>query len=61
MFVGAISIAEKARQLQEVPDLILATDMLDLAGFRGQMGPVQAGVPTILYFHENQISYPWSA
>ncbi|MEM1220660.1 MAG: DUF3524 domain-containing protein, partial [Bacteroidota bacterium] len=29
-------------------------------GFRGQIGARLAAVPTILYFHENQISYPWS-
>ncbi|MEM1220563.1 MAG: DUF3524 domain-containing protein, partial [Bacteroidota bacterium] len=32
MFVGAISLGEQARAKDEIPDLILATDMLALAG-----------------------------
>lgn len=39
-------------------DLVVATDMLDLAAFRGLApGPV-CGLPMLLYFHENQFAYP---
>lgn len=38
-------------------DLIIATSMTDLSALRG-MQPRIAGVPTILYFHENQFDYP---
>jgi glycosyltransferase involved in cell wall biosynthesis len=42
----------------ETFDLILATDMLDLAAFLGLTRDLTAGVPTALYFHENQLTYP---
>lgn len=61
MFGGAVSLAKKVLQSNEPYDLILATDMLDLSTFLGLWH--QAGrskIPTVLYFHENQITYPWS-
>ncbi len=39
-------------------DLILATDMLDLATFLGLTRDLTAGIPTAIYFHENQLTYP---
>jgi glycosyltransferase involved in cell wall biosynthesis len=42
------------------PDRILATDMLDLSTFLALTRDLTAGVPALLYFHENQITYPWS-
>ena len=42
------------------PDLILATDMLDLAGFLALTRTQTAHLPVAIYFHENQIAYPWS-
>ncbi len=38
-------------------DLVLATSMTDLSALKG-MQPKLVGVPTILYFHENQFAYP---
>ncbi|MBT8430793.1 MAG: DUF3524 domain-containing protein [Gammaproteobacteria bacterium] len=43
-----------------VPDLIVATSMVDLATLRG-LFPRLARVPAIYYFHENQFAYPLSA
>jgi glycosyltransferase involved in cell wall biosynthesis len=60
MFGGAPALAEQLRKQDERPDLILATDMLDLAGFLGQVRHQVHGVPVALYFHENQLTYPWS-
>jgi len=40
------------------PDLILATDMVDLAQFRSFARPFVGEVPTALYFHESQLTYP---
>ncbi|NNE28959.1 MAG: DUF3524 domain-containing protein, partial [Saprospiraceae bacterium] len=40
-------------------DLILATDMLDLATFCG-ISRLDPSIPRIVYFHENQLTYPWS-
>lgn len=52
-----------ARQFMEQdlrPGLILATDMLDLAAFLALTRERTAGVPVAIYFHENQLAYPWS-
>lgn len=38
-------------------DLVIATSMTDLATLRGLV-PQLCEVPTLLYFHENQFSYP---
>lgn len=38
-------------------DLLLATSMVDLASLRGFV-PRLTAVPNIVYFHENQFSYP---
>ena len=59
MHGAAITFANEFKKLTWKPDLILATDMLDLATFNG-ITPDAAHIPAILYFHENQITYPWS-
>ncbi|WP_045860485.1 tRNA-queuosine alpha-mannosyltransferase domain-containing protein [Teredinibacter purpureus] len=41
-------------------DLIVATSMVDLSTLKGLV-PALATTPTILYFHENQFSYPLTA
>lgn len=41
----------------ELPDLIVATSMVDLATLKG-LNPRLARVPTLYYFHENQFAYP---
>lgn len=43
------------------PDLILATDMLDLSVFLGLTRARTADVPSVLYMHENQLLYPLPA
>ncbi len=49
-----------ARQLrgQKSPDLLLATDMLDLAAFVGLARQHVGAAPIVLYMHENQLTYP---
>lgn len=39
-------------------DLLLTTDILDLAAFLGLSGDLAAGLPRAVYFHENQLTYP---
>lgn len=39
-------------------DLIFASTFINLAEFRGLVGAPIAGVPSIVYFHENQLVYP---
>ncbi len=60
MYGGAVSLAAEFEKLQHTPELILATDMLDLATFLALTRRKTAGIPTAIYFHENQITYPWS-
>jgi len=58
MHGAAITLAEEFNK-QERPDAILATDMLDLAAFKALSKTND--IPTAIYFHENQLNYPWSA
>ena len=60
MHGGAVTIARKFNELDWRPDLILVTDMLDLSTFLALTRKKSERIPTALYFHENQISYPWS-
>ena len=60
MHGGAISLAKQFMEMDFNPDLILATDMLDLTTFLSLTKSRTAQIPNALYFHENQLSYPWS-
>jgi len=60
MHGGAVTLANKFNQSQIQPDLILATDMLDLSTFLSLTREKTSTIPTVIYFHENQLSYPWS-
>lgn len=42
---------------ETIPDLILATSMVDLSTLKG-LHPRLADIPCIYYFHENQFAYP---
>lgn len=54
------SFAQKAHEQTAIPDAILTTDMLDVAGLRGLLPIAWRAVPIVLYFHENQLTFPWS-
>jgi glycosyltransferase involved in cell wall biosynthesis len=60
MHGGAVALAEQFMAQKEQPDLILTTDMLDTATFLALTRKRSAGIPVAIYFHENQLSYPWS-
>jgi len=60
MHGGAITLAEKFNQANYEPDFILATDMLDFTTFLAMTRDKTNGIPTGVYFHENQLTYPWS-
>ena len=60
MHGGAVTLAREFLASPYQPDLILATDMLDLPTFLGLTRTRTAQVPTAVYFHENQLTYPWS-
>lgn len=63
MFGGAVSLAEQSRLAVAQtgpPDVILASDMLDLASFVGHAGAALGEARTVLSMHENQLTYPLS-
>ncbi len=58
---GAVTLAEKAREVTDEgwqPDLIFATDMVNLPAFLALTRDRFAATPVVLYFHENQLTYP---
>lgn len=54
---AALTLARQLRG-QPRPDLVLATDMLDLAAFAGLAREYLGATPMVLYMHENQLTYP---
>lgn len=60
MHGGAVTLATKFTDGKAKPDLILATDMLDLNLFLSLTRTWAHHIPTAIYFHENQLNYPWS-
>lgn len=60
MFGGAVSLARIFKAEVRKTDLILVSDMLDLTTFLGLLRNESRGVPVAIYFHENQLTYPWS-
>ncbi|MGE5597357.1 MAG: DUF3524 domain-containing protein, partial [Hyphomicrobiales bacterium] len=55
---GAQELAATSRGLPGTFDFVVATDMLDLSVFLALTRPRFADVPVLLYFHENQFTYP---
>ncbi|HHH50317.1 MAG TPA: DUF3524 domain-containing protein [Saprospiraceae bacterium] len=60
MHGAAITLAEQYLSAGKNYDLILATDLLDFCTFLSLTRRKTAYIPTALYFHENQLTYPWS-
>lgn len=60
MFGGSLSLARQSASFLQAPDVLLTSDMLDLAAFMGHAGPALGSVKTVLYMHENQLTYPLS-
>jgi glycosyltransferase involved in cell wall biosynthesis len=56
---SAVTLAERARALEQRPDMILASDMLNLPVFAALTRDFLADVPLALYCHENQLTYPF--
>ena len=61
MHGGAVTLARRFMENGRFPDLILATDMLDLTTFLALTRPYTDHIPTVLYMHENQLTYPLPA
>lgn len=58
---GAVTLVEKLRRRDLHPDVVLATDMVNLPALLGLARNRLAGVPVALYCHENQLTYPLQA
>ena len=58
---GAVTLSAKAREAADdgyEPDVIFATSMVNLPAFLALMRDRFAEVPVVLFFHENQLTYP---
>ncbi len=60
MHGGAVTLARKFLDNDWHPDLLLVTDMLDVTTFLALTRERTYNLPVALYFHENQLCYPWS-
>jgi len=58
MHGGAVTLARRYRELEVRPDVLLATDMLDLSTFLALTRDLTHDLPVGLYMHENQLTYP---
>ena len=55
---AAVEFARRLRRRRTLPDLLLASDFLNVAEFAGLLPPPWQAVPRAVYFHENQLTYP---
>ncbi|MFH1833971.1 MAG: DUF3524 domain-containing protein, partial [bacterium] len=55
---GPATVAAEWGGPDDRPDVLLASDMLDLPVFLAAVDPAVARAPAIVYFHENQLTYP---
>jgi len=60
MIGGTLELADRIRPDIQSFDILLVTDMIDLPCFVGYLKEVELP-PLAIYFHENQITYPWSS
>lgn len=59
MHGAALTLAREFIALNESPDLILATDMMDLSTFLAACRKEIGQAHVALYMHENQLTYPF--
>ena len=60
MHGAAISLAKQFLEVGQDFDLIVASDLLDLTVFSALTRRKTHTTPLAMYFHENQMTYPWS-
>ena len=58
MHGGAVTLSREFAASDFNPDVILATDMLDMSTFLSLTRDRTSGTPVVLYMHENQLTYP---
>ena len=59
MHGGAVTLADEFNKLDKKFDLIICSDMLNLPVFKSLCNNID-NTKCVMYFHENQFSYPWS-
>lgn len=60
MYGSALSLGKELLGKNLNPDILICSDMLDLSAFCGVARSRLQHTKIILYFHENQLTYPWS-
>lgn len=60
MYGGAVALSRRFLAEGRDYDLLLASDMLDLSTFLALSRQQIRQLPVAIYFHENQLTYPWS-
>jgi len=60
MHGAAITLAKEYNEFENKFDIILCSDMLNLPVFKSLCNDNLSNSKVIMYFHENQLSYPWS-
>jgi len=60
MASGAITLANRVNNDRQEYDLFVVTDMLDVGLFKSLLAELNGDKPVLLYFHENQLTYPKS-
>lgn len=56
---AALTLASSLESLDSWrPDVVMVSDMIDLAHFRAHARPFIGDAPMVLYFHESQLTYP---
>ena len=58
MHGGAVTLAHRYLEARVEADLLLASDMLDLTTFLALTRQRTHALPTAIYMHENQLTYP---
>ena len=59
MHGGAITLSEMFKRNKEKYDLLICSDFLNLPVFKSMCLKELDNVPIAMYFHENQLAYPW--
>ena len=60
MHGASITLAEIFMKNNKSYDLIIASDFLNLPLFKSLCHEKLGEIKIVIYFHENQITYPWS-
>jgi len=57
---GTYELIDQLNSSAELYDLLLVTDMVNLPLLQSNLKSELSTLPVAIYFHENQITYPWS-